>query len=151
MKYVSTARSYQALRYGEGDDAGVVDATPRKVSNEKAEEIEKLAEKAGIAVRVVDEADHDAAVEAGELVGAARNGATADLASGTSYAVGTGDPVLSPGTTPEGDTPAQADTSGSGTSGSGSGDGSQTLPAGSGDSTTTTAARKAAASSTQEG
>lgn len=98
MKFVRTARGYHALTL---EDGSTVSGTPRKVSNEDADKIVALGEAHGVDVLVVDEDDK---AEVQQLTSR-----TPDLSAGISFATGKGDPVLSPGTTPEGDEPDQAD------------------------------------------
>jgi hypothetical protein len=104
MKYVRTARSYQALN-AEGE---TVTGTPVKVSNEKADELVKLGAEHGVEVLVFDaDNERDAAFEGVQHRGA-QSGVAPDLAAGVAAITGTGDPVESPCVTPDGDEPEQA-------------------------------------------
>lgn len=109
MKYVSTRRGYQSFRHSEGDD-GVLTSVPTKVSNDAAEELEKLAAKHGVELLVVDEKDTtEEEVEAARARAVA--GRPADLSAGIAAVTGTGAPVTTP-TAPasvEGTAPAGTD------------------------------------------
>ena len=107
MKYVRTARGYQALKLE--DDNLTVNRDPQEVSNELAEKVEKVAEEAGVPVVVVDSDDNDAVKEL-HVSARSLTKPTPDLAAGVAYVTGSGDPVQTPGLTPEGETPAQAQT-----------------------------------------
>jgi transcription elongation factor len=103
MKFVRSARGYKALKL----EDHTVGRDPVKVSNEDADKIQKAADEYGFEVVVVD-ADDDAAVaelyqSTGQLTKP-----TPDLAAGVAYVTGSGDPVQSPGLTPDGGTPEQA-------------------------------------------
>ena len=101
MKFVRTARGYQALTH----EDETVSGTPREVSDELAKKLEKVGAEQGVTVLVFDSAE-----KAGEGLSTARRVgvATPDLSAGVGAVFGTGDAVQSPGVTPEGETPEQA-------------------------------------------
>lgn len=109
MKFVRTARSYRSLTVDVGTEDNpkqlTVTGEPLKVSDENADKLEKAGAENGVTVLVFDSQD-----EAGEGVvhRAARSGVAPDLSAGIAIITGTGDPVSTPGTTPDGDEPSQA-------------------------------------------
>ena len=92
MKHVRTARGYQSLTV----EGTTVDGTPREVSNELADKLEKAGAEYGVKVLVFDKAE-DAAE--GIQHRAAQSGQAPDLSAGIAIVTGTGAPVE---TTPEG-------------------------------------------------
>lgn len=103
MKYVSTARGYQRLVVAEDV---TLSSVPQKVSVADADAYAKTAKAAGVELVIVDESDEAAAAAA--AAPASVTGRTPDLSAGVSFVSGSGDPVQTPGATPEGTTPEQA-------------------------------------------
>lgn len=99
MKYVRTARGYQNLKL----EDTTVTGTPQKVSNELADQLVAAGEQHGVEVIVYDSEDDAQAAARSTLTSV-----TPDLSAGVAAVTGTGDPVQTPGTTPEGDEPSQA-------------------------------------------
>lgn len=116
MKHVRTARSYRSLTVDVGTEDNpkqlTVTGEPLEVSDENADKLEKAGASVGVEVLVFDEADD---AREGTVHRAARSGVAPDLSAGIAVITGTGDPVSTPGTTPDGGEPEQAGQAAGGT------------------------------------